>query len=223
MKKIWILTAMQEEAELIIIKYWLQKTNQLNTISFYENDDIILALSGVGKVQASIATTLMIKQYQPNYLLNIWIAGNLAGDKASVGDVFLINRVSQHDMYLPFDWSHLSYAKGQISLPLSLHLTWERLEFWLYEHGYCLTGDQFIDDVSTVKNLRHMTQADVVEMEAFAFASVARELEKLDKTFIIKAISDGADNNAKSAHMDNLHFAMQNSILILDEIVRKLD
>jgi nucleoside phosphorylase len=38
-------------------------------------------------------------------------------------------------------------------------------------------------------------------MEAFAVASVAREFNSLDKCIFIKAISDGADNEAKDTHM----------------------
>jgi nucleoside phosphorylase len=35
-------------------------------------------------------------------IINIGIAGNLRGNEVSIGDVFLINQVSQHDMILPF-------------------------------------------------------------------------------------------------------------------------
>lgn len=39
---------------------------------------------------------------------------------------------------------------------------------------------------------------------------------------IIKAISDGADDDARLAHMDNLDFAMKQSISLLQELVRFL-
>ena len=41
----------------------------------------------------------------------------------------------------------------------------------------------------------------------------------LDKCIVIKAISDWADNEAKEAHMNNLEFAMNNSISILEFIL----
>ena len=41
----------------------------------------------------------------------------------------------------------------------------------------------------------------------------------LDKCIVIKAVSDGADNEAKEAHMTNLDFAMENSVSILDFIL----
>ena len=59
-------------------------------------------------------------------------------------------------------------------------------------------------------------------MEAFAVASVIREFWDLKTAFFIKAISDWADNEAKDAHMWNLDFAMKNSLLVLDKILKKL-
>lgn len=58
-------------------------------------------------------------------------------------------------------------------------------------------------------------------MEAFAIASIAREYNMLDKCIFIKAISDGADNDAIDAHMGNLDFAMQNSLKVLEKILLK--
>lgn len=219
MKKIWILTAMSEEARLIIDAFWLQKSASQGNISFYENAEMVLVLSGVGKIQATLATTLMIERFSPQRLINIGIAGSLLGQKAEIGQVFLVNKLCQHDMYLPFDGEHLSYAKGEIQLPKLAFLTQELAS---EEEILCLTGDQFIDDQQKVEELAYKTAGHLVEMEAFAFASVAREFGKLDQTIVIKAISDGANSQAQTAHMDNLDFAMQNSLLGLKNILSKL-
>lgn len=108
---------MREEAEHIINLFGLQLTKKLQNISFFENEEVVLVLTGVGKIQASIGTSLLCQNYEPKRLINIGIAGSLLGQEAKIGDVFLINKVAQHDMYLPFDGEHLDYAKGQISLP----------------------------------------------------------------------------------------------------------
>ena len=39
---------------------------------------------------------------------------------------------------------------------------------------------------------------------------------------MIKAVSDGGDSDAKSAHMDNLDFAMQNSLSVLHKVITSL-
>jgi|TARA_Y100001960_G_C13923048_1_gene470879 nucleoside phosphorylase len=56
-------------------------------------------------------------------------------------------------------------------------------------------------------------------MEAFSILSVAREYDALDKCVVIKAVSDGADSEAKDAHMDNLEFAMNNSVDVLELVL----
>lgn len=209
---------MQEEAEHIIKMYWLKNTKKLKNISIYENDNIVLALAWIWKVQASIWVTYLFLNYEISKLINIGIAWSLLWKNASIWDVFLVNKISQHDMYLPFDWSHLDYAKREIVINNNIFLDWD-FEFKLVNNSYCLTGDQFIDDNNKVSELRGKYNADVIEMEAFAVASVAREFDKLDNCIFIKAISDWADSDAKDAHMWNLDFAMQNSLKVLEKII----
>jgi hypothetical protein len=47
MKKYGIITAMKEEADIIIAKYNLEFFTKTQNTSFYENDDIVLCLSGI--------------------------------------------------------------------------------------------------------------------------------------------------------------------------------
>ncbi|MDP2090218.1 MAG: 5'-methylthioadenosine/S-adenosylhomocysteine nucleosidase [Candidatus Gracilibacteria bacterium] len=223
MKKTAIVTAMREEAEHIIKLYGLINTNKLENIIIYENENIVLALAGIGKIQASIATTYLFINYDISRLINIGIAGSLLGDDANIGDVFIVNKISQHDMYLPFEGTHLDYAKKAIIVDSIIDSiidnNFDLFDFSVYYDSYCLTGDQFIDDSNKVKELREKYSANVIEMEAFAIASVAREFNQLNKCVFIKAISDGANNEAKDAHMGNLDFAMQNSIKVLNKII----
>lgn len=221
MNKIAIVTAMREEADHIIGLYGLTQTKKLQNITFYESDTIVLALAGIGKVQASIATTYLFLNYEISKLVNIGIAGSLLGTNASIWDVFLVNKLSQHDMYLPFDGAHLDYAKKEIVIASQIDIDETVFSFGITKNAYCLTGDQFIDDANKVLELATAYNADVIEMEAFAIASVAREFGSLEKCIFIKAISDGADNDAKDAHMGNLDFAMENSIKVLQKILSK--
>lgn len=221
MKKIAIITAMNEEAEHIILLYWLTEIKKLQNITFYENENIILALAGIWKIQASIATTYILWNYDISKIINIWIAGSLLWDKSNIWDVFFVTKISQHDMYLPFDWEHLDYAKKEIFIENSIEIDVDEFLFWVKLNAYCLTWDQFIDNKKTVEELYWKYSADVIEMEAFAIASVAREYWVLEKCIFIKAISDWADNDAKDAHMGNLDFAMENSLQVLKKILSK--
>ena len=222
-----IITAMKEEAEIIIKKFDLKETNKLKNIKIFEwkrvgddgEENIILVLAWIGKIQASIATTYLLENYSVDKIINIWIAGNVSGTDLKIWDVVLPNTFIQHDIYLPFEWEHLDYAKKPIFLEYAVWENYDLQKFWLMLNWVCVTWDEFIDNEEKISDLRINFWADVCEMEAFAILSVAREYDMLDKCIVIKAVSDGADNDAKEAHMTNLDFAMENSVSILDFIL----
>lgn len=219
-----IITAMKEEADLIINKFNLKLVKESETFKVFEwqretevgIDDIVLVCAGIGKVAATIWTSYIFENYQVEKLINIWIAGNLKDDEYMIGDVIMPNCIIQHDMYLPFEGEHLDYAKKPIFLENVADRNYDLNRFGLVLNGICITGDQFIDDPERVMELKNEYGADVCEMEAFAVLSVARENKALDKCYVIKAISDGANNEAREAHMSNLDFAMTNSIQVLE-------
>ena len=218
-----IVTAMQEEADLIIERFELKKIKEFQNIRVYEwkrnEDTIILVNSWIGKVQASIATSYLFENYDIFKLINIWIAGNLQDNDTKVGDVFLPNTFLQHDIYLPFDGTHLDYAKKWIFLHYAVGENYDLYSFGLILSWICVTWDQFIDNDEKIKDLRENFSADICDMEPFAVLSVAREYNKLDVCVVIKAISDGANSDAKEAHMNNLDFAMKNSIDVLELVL----
>jgi len=228
-----IITAMNEEADLIIKKYNLEevKSDKIpKTVKVYEwerknfeensSDKIVLALAGIGKISATLATSYLLENYEINKIINIWIAGNLDNSwDVKIWDVFIPNTFIQHDMYLPFEWKHLDYAKKAIFLDYAI---WENIDFTkfgLIMNWVCLTWDQFVDDEKAQIKLREDLSWDVVEMEAFAILSVARAYNMLDKCVVIKAVSDWADSESQDAHMDNLEFAMENSISVLEMVI----
>ncbi len=228
-----IITAMRQEADLIIKKYSLKKINSSNIpklIEIYEGkkenkqeksyDKIVLVLSWIWKIWASIASTYLFENYDINKLINIWIAGSLDSSwEIKIWDVFIPNTFVQHDIYLPFEESHLDYAKKPIFLESSIWENYDLNKFGLILNWVCLTWDQFIDNEDIKNDLKTNFSWDLVEMEAFAILSVARSYNSLDKCVVIKAVSDWADNESKDSHMNNLDFAMSNSISILDLII----
>lgn len=222
-----IVTAMKEEANLIIEKFGLKEVKSLKNIKIFEtirktedsDEKIVLVFSWIWKIQASIATSYLLENYSVDKLINIWIAGNLSWNDLKVWDVILPNTFVQQDMYLPFEWEHLNYAKKPIFLEYAVWENYDLQKFGLILNWVCVTWDEFVDKQERVDELRIDFWADICDMEAFAVLSVAREYDILDKCVVIKSISDWADNEAKEAHMDNLYFAMQNAISILEFIL----
>lgn len=219
MKKFWIVTAMEPEAEIIINFLWLQLSKSYKNIKIYEKDWYTLASTWMWKIQASIWSTILCAEYWVDSLINIWVAWNLDTDNVNIWDVFLIKEIIQHDMYLPLPWD-LDYAKWTIKIAFKSGINPNEFNFWFHENGICVTWDQFIDDQKKSNELRERTWANIAEMEAFAVASTAREFGILDNTVIIKSVSDGADNGANDWLFNNLEFAMNNSIEVLKKILR---
>lgn len=81
-----IVTAMQEEAEMIIEKYSLKEEKKIGYMTLFsgsrkgdegEQEEIVLALTGVGKIHATMATTYLFENYEITKLVNIGVVGNL--------------------------------------------------------------------------------------------------------------------------------------------------
>ena len=222
-----ILTAMTQEADLIIQKYDLKQVKKFQNIAIYEwerenegeKERLVLGVSGIWKIQSAIATTYLFENYDILKFVNIGIAWCVRNVDAKIGDVFLPNTFIAHDTYLPFDGVHLDYFKKPIFLEYAIGQDYDLLKFGLVLNGICLTGDQFIDSADTVTGLREKYDADVCEMEAFSVLSVAREYNALDKCIVIKAISDLADGSATTDQEINLELAMKNSIVVLDFVL----
>lgn len=215
---IWIICAMKDEADIIIKKYNLKLEKEIKELKIYKNNNIILIISWIGKIQASIAIMYLLNYGPFEKIINIWIAWNTWKTSSKAGDVFMINEVFQHDIYLPFEWAHLDYAKKSIKIN---NTDIKINDINVYNNKICATWDQFIDEKNKVEKIKNQFNADVVEMEAFAFLSVLREIDLLNKAIVIKSVSDTADENSHKEHEFNLELAMKNGIKVLDFILNE--
>ncbi len=71
------------------------------------DQDIVVALSGVGKVAAAIASTLMCQLYQPSCLISVGVAGGLKQEQ-EVGDLVISEAIIQAD----FDTTQFDGPEG---------------------------------------------------------------------------------------------------------------
>lgn len=108
MNKIGIIFAMYEELEEMLKLVKLNKINKIYDLDFYEctiNDkECILVESGVGKVNASRSTQVLIDNYSPNYILNVGVAGGI-DNKLNVYDIVIrsISDVIGKDNLITYD------------------------------------------------------------------------------------------------------------------------
>ena len=172
---------------------------------------IILAQSGVGKVNAALNTQYIIDTYKPNIIINTGVAGGISED-LDIGDVVIGTYLVQHD----FDVTVLGYAKGYMctgvekdkptkyycdkelvkSFQSCLEQNMSKQKIHL---GIIASGDKFISGKEIKKEINEYFGAVAVEMEGCAIAQVATRNEI---PFVVtRAISDLADG--KTAEYQN--------------------
>lgn len=168
--------------------------------------DIILAKSGVGKVNAAINTQYIIDRFHPDYIINTGIAGGIAPE-LEVGDIVIASELVQHD----FDVTALGYAKGYLCTgvdkdkPTTFYSDEKLIKAFetavgqvhtlsKIHKGLIATGDTFVSNAEMKKEIRAVFNAMAVEMEGAAIAQCA--YTNNIPFMIVRAISDLADCSA---------------------------
>lgn len=170
---------------------------------------VIVAKSGVGKVNAAITVQYIIDTFNPKYIVNSGIAGGLHED-LHVGDIVIATALVQHD----FDATALGYPKGYICNGVMsdkpTYFNSDKKLVDLYENvlgkafsdtnirkGIIASGDTFISSNDKKQELRKLFNAVAVEMEG---AAIAQTAEKNGVPFVvIRAISDNANDSAPAS------------------------
>ena len=100
---IGIIGAMEEEVKALLDKTGDIHENKILDCVFYEgkidNKQVVILQGGIGKVNSAICVTLLLTNYDIDYVINIGSAGGLK-DYQNVGDVVISSHVAYHDVDL---------------------------------------------------------------------------------------------------------------------------
>ena len=137
---------------------------------------------GVGKINAAIKTTEVIRKYSPELIINYGTAGCLNKDISGLVEA---TNFFQRDM----DASPLGIKIGETPFE-------ESFEFHFGRNGLsCGTGDSFVTNTPELIT-------DLVDMEAYAIAKICK-MNHIDFR-CFKYISDQADDNASNDWKKNV-------------------
>ena len=113
MKKIGIIFAMKEELDEFLKVIDVTRETTYYDITFFEcmieNNKCILVESGVGKVNAARTTQLLIDKMNPDYILNVGVAGSIS-ESVNLKDIVVGTKMVCHD----FDITAFNHEKGYI-------------------------------------------------------------------------------------------------------------
>jgi len=138
--------------------------------------DIPVLVTGIGKVNAALATSQILGEYTPKFIANLGTAGAL---KDGLSGTFDIGTVIQHD----FNDEGIFRITGlHFGEPITL------------EHSgpVLATGDAFIDNPT--KRAELAAHADLVDMEGYAVAKAA--IAHGVPVRLVKQVSDNANESA---------------------------
>ncbi len=188
--------------------------------------EAVVTVCGEGKVNAAMCAQTMILTYKPDMIINTGVGGGVA-DGLKIGDIVAADGVVQHDM----DMSPLGYEVGYICGVDSILMPCDkRISDLLFEcindcsiscqRGIVATGDQFISSDDKKKQLVERFNAAVCEMEGGAIGHVC--IRNGVPFGVLRAVSDGGDDEASISFPEFAKLAAENSIKVMTEFMKRV-
>lgn len=229
--KVGLIGAMEPEIEQLSKALKKPKRVKLGHIIFLEGEinevEVVLLLSGIGKVSAAIGTALMIHHFSPTYIINTGSAGGFV-DSLTIGDIVISKDVVHHDV----DVTAFGYTMGQVpqqpatySADLTLvdvatHAV-KKLGKMNYVKGLIGTGDSFICTPERTREiLKHFPDMAACEMEAAAIAQTCHQMHT--PFVVIRSLSDNANNDSPVDFDKYIITAGANSAALVMEMLLEL-
>lgn len=231
-RRIGIIGAMEQETELLLSRLQQPESHRIgDNILIHTGQlcgkEIALCQSGIGKVSAAVATTLLIQNFAPDCVINTGSAGGI-GPGLKVGDVVIGTETAHHDA----DVTAFGYAYGQlpkqparfVSAPVLAAAASQAAQTFgqvRIVRGLIVSGDQFVHDAAELQRIKNrFADAQAVEMEA---AAIAQSCHLLGTPFVvIRAVSDSADEAAQISFETFLETAARHSAEMVSQLIQNL-
>jgi adenosylhomocysteine nucleosidase len=194
---------------------------------------IVAVRSGVGKVSAAMAATLLLDHFSPVAVIFSGTAGAVDVE-LDPGDVVIGTGVGYHD-YGSVTATGLvrtatrDYASGQVDpkffpagtdLLVAARKAAEGMKGTRVREGLIITGDAFISSPAHRTTLRRELNAVAVEMEGAAVAQVSMRFGV--PAIVIRSITDRADGSANQSYAKFRDIASRNAADLVVATIREL-
>ncbi len=227
---IGILCAMREELEPILEKVEIKEVIEYGRNKFYKakfnNMDLILAYSKIGKVNSATTATIMIEKFGAQKLLFSGVAGAVDED-LKIGDLVIADKTCQHDVDLTvfgYEPGYIPESKVYFECDKNLNLIAKRVADKMnvrLKEGIIASGDQFVHSKERKEWIKKTFNAIAIEMEGGAVGCVAWTLSV--PFFMLRAISDTAEEGAGVDFDEFLEESSKVSAEFLIKMLKELD
>lgn len=227
---IGIICALAYESELIKAALAQTEEKQYSGITFvkgtYDNNTVVCAVCGIGKVFAALCAQTMILKYAPDVVINTGVGGALAEDLHTL-DCVVSDKTVQHDL----DTTAFGDPPGCVSGINIVYFNTERALSALMldclkslgvpcRLGTIATADQFISDTGKKNYIVSTFNASVCDMESAAMAQVCYVNNV--KFIAVRAISDNGDEDSPTDYLQMSRAAAKHSAAATLEFIRRI-
>ena len=222
-----IIGAMKVEVEGLCSLIENCATKRISGRDFYigkiNKCDVVVVESGVGKVNAALATSILCQNFDIDLIINTGVAGGV-GDVKPL-DLVIADKFAYHD----FDLTPIGYQKGVIpgigrtfdtdEEARNLAINIAKKNNIKYHVGNIASGDIFATKLDILDGLDMNISA--VEMEGAAIAHAAKIFNK--KFIALRVISDVLESENQSQSFTEVEKkAAEYAIIFVFEIINKL-
>ena len=218
---IGIIVAMEKELRLLKPLLTGMREFSKDRYGFYigtiGDHQVVVMKSGIGKVNAALATQCLIENFAPKFIINSGVAGGVGGT-AGIMDVVVATKIAYSDV-----WCGPGTVWGEAAecpLYFETHpVGGIKEDSSTVKYGLICSSDKFISKVEEVESIRkHFPDVMAVDMESGAIAQTCY----LNKTpfAVIRVVSDtpGNDDNI-SQYEDFWQKAPEATFDIIKEIL----
>ncbi|GAA3551151.1 5'-methylthioadenosine/S-adenosylhomocysteine nucleosidase [Zobellella aerophila] len=229
---IGIIGAMEQEVAELRTQLGNPNTVTVAGCEFYQGNlagkEVVITRSGIGKVAASMATTLLLERFQPDCVINTGSAGGF-DPILHVGDVVVSSEVRFHDV----DVTAFGYEAGQMAQQPAAFVADQALidlaKQCLAEQaeinsavGLICTGDQFMHREDQLqKAVTQFPTMKACEMEAAAIAQVCHQFNV--PFVVVRALSDIAGKEQAESFEAFLAVAARHSSKMVLAMLARLE
>lgn len=222
------------EQEVVALRELIQdcETYKFAGCEFYsgtiEGQQVVVTRSGIGKVAAAIATSVLIERYQPSRVINTGSAGGF-DPSLKVGDVVISSEVRYHDV----DLTAFNYEMGQLPGNPAAYIADGKLVDVAKQaaaeqsghkiiSGLICTGDIFMAAPERVAKARaDFPTMAAVEMEGAAIAQVCHLANV--PFVVIRSLSDIAGTESPVSFDAFLETAAKHSTALVLAMLKRFD
>jgi len=229
--KIAILGAMDQEISLIRASLQNCQEQTFNHLTVYVGKlgevEVALVKCGIGKVAASVSTSVVIHHFSPDFVINTGSAGGFSSH-LNIGDIVIATELRHHDA----DLTHFGYELGQTAgMPAYFECNKHLLEHAAIaaaslndvqvQQGLICTGDSFVGSDEAASIIRqNFPTVCAVEMEGVA---IAQSCHLFGTPFlVIRSLSDIAGKTSTVSFENYLDQAAINSASLVMQTIIKL-